>query len=277
MEGFCIDSAGVTMIFMSWASNRRFLYIAGIVIFFAIIIGGPLWYKIYNIPETCHDGIQNHGETNIDKGGPCLILDERVLLPTSVAWARAMLVADGKYNAVAYIQNPNKNAGVTSAQYDFKFYDADHVLLAERKGTTFIMPGGITPIFESDIQTGNAIVAHTSFEFTNKPFTWKLMHSTVSDVLADGVLVAATDSGGTKLTATARNTSVSRNSNLTFVAVAFDTIGNAMNASATTLSVLDGSGSAPLTFTWPKSFPLVVGSTDVLPLKAPVEDANAER
>jgi hypothetical protein len=261
---------------MSWASNRRFLYITGIIIFFAIVIGGPLVYKYENIPLTCHDGIQNQGETTIDRGGPCLILDERSILPYSVEWARALYVRDGTYNAVAYIQNPNKSAGVVKADYDFRFYDADHVLLAERKGETYIMPAGITPIFEADIQTGNGVVAHTSFEFTNKPLVWEKMHSSVSSILVDGMLVSNVDST-TKLSAIAHNTDVSKNSNISFVAVVFDTIGNAMSASATSVPTLAGSSAVSLGFTWPKAFPLLVGSTDVLPLKAPIEDAAAQR
>ncbi|MDB5187787.1 MAG: hypothetical protein JWO50_307 [Candidatus Kaiserbacteria bacterium] len=261
---------------MSWASQRRFLYITGIIIFFAIVIGGPVLYKYENIPLTCHDGIQNQGETNIDRGGPCLILDERALLPYSIEWARALYVRDGTYNAVAYIQNPNKSAGVAKADYDFRFYDENHILLAERTGEAYIMPGGVTPIMEADIQTGNRIVAHTTFAFTNKPLIWEKMHSTVSLILVDGMLVSTVDSG-TKLSAIAHNTSVSKNSDVSFVAVIFDTVGNAMSASATTVATFNGSSAVNLGFTWPKAFPLVVGSTDVLPLKAPAEDTTAQR
>lgn len=261
---------------MSWASRRRLLYLTGVILFFALIIGGPIVYKIANIKETCHDGIINHGETAVDRGGPCLLLDENALLPTSVVWARALPVRNGSYNAVAYIQNSNKQAGVLHAQYVFRLYDDGHVLLAERKGETYIMPAGITPIFEPHIDTGNRAVARTSFEFTNKPLQWEWMHSTISSVAVSGMLLTNTDTNP-QLIAHASNITVSRIRDISFVAVVFDTIGNALSASATTLASIDGSGRAELSFRWPNPFPLVVGSTDVLPLKAPVEDTTAER
>ncbi|HUO50500.1 MAG TPA: hypothetical protein VMU25_02990, partial [Candidatus Paceibacterota bacterium] len=74
---------------MSWAARRRILYIFGVIVFFAIVVGGPIAYHVLTIPLTCHDGIQNQGETSIDHGGPCLMLDENALEPSAVLWTRA--------------------------------------------------------------------------------------------------------------------------------------------------------------------------------------------
>ena len=261
---------------MSWASYRRILYLTGVILFFVIIIGGPIAYKILNIPQTCHDGILNHGETNIDRGGPCLLLDERTLVTPSIVWARALVVREGSYNAVAYIQNPNKVAGVETAQYVFRLYDSNHILLAERKGETYIMPAGITPIFEGAIETGKRAVAHTTFEFTNTPLVWKWMHSTIGSIAMSGILLENKEVVP-QLSAVAYNSDVSSITGISFVAVVFDTIGNAMSASATTLPTIGGLERTTLRFTWPTPFQLVVGSTDVLPKKTPLVDREAEQ
>src|SRR3989344_9091289 len=165
---------------MSWASRRRFGYGAWILLFFVVIIGVPtiIWL---NKPPTCFDGKHNQGEIDIDKGGPCQLLDERTLTPHAVVWTRGFEVRHGLYSAVAYIENPNAEAGVQKVEYRFGLYDERNVLVAERGGETFIMPGGITPVFEGAIDTGNRVVVRTYLEFT-EPLVWERMNS-FSDAL----------------------------------------------------------------------------------------------
>ena len=261
---------------MSWAAERRAIYLTGILVFFAVVIGGPLAYKILTIAPTCHDGIQNHGETAIDRGGPCLLLNEADLLPYSVIWARAFAVRDGSYTAVAYIENPNKEAGVEEADYTFRLYDDQQIILAQRQGKTYIMPGGVTPIFETHLDTGQRTVVHTTFEFTNKPFVWEKMHPATDQVSVSSMLMSNTDSVPL-LKAVVTNNSAIDSPDLSFVAVVFDTVGNAMNASATQVPAISGYAHKDISFSWPVPFALVVGSTDILPLAEPIIDAVAER
>ena len=261
---------------MSWAAERRAIYVTGILIFFAVVIGGPIAYKILTIAPTCHDGIQNHGETAIDRGGPCLLQNEADLLPYSIMWARSFAVRDGSYTAVAYIENPNKEAGVEEADYVFRLYDDQQVILAERKGKTYIMPGGVTPIFEAHLNTGQRTVVHTTFEFTNKPFVWEKMHPTNSQIAVSGTLMSNADTIPL-LKATVANNSADNSPDLSFVAVVFDTVGNAMNASATHIPTIAGYAHKDISFSWPSPFALVVGSIDIVSLSEPLLDATAER
>ena len=163
---------------MSWASRRRTLYTLGVFFFFAIVIGVPTAILLYE-PSTRFDGKQNQEETAIDKGGPCLLLDERTLSPHATLWSRAFLVRGGLYGAPAYIQNPTRGAGVRAVCYRFGLYDERNILVAERVGKTYIMPGGITPVFEGAINTGNRTVARTYFEFPS-PLVWERMVNTAS-------------------------------------------------------------------------------------------------
>src|SRR5688500_12187120 len=131
---------------MSWAGRRRIIYLTGTILFFVVVIGGPITYKILSVKPTCFDGKQNGGETAPDKGGSCLVLVEGRITPYGVMWARSFEVRNGAFDAVGYIENPNPSAGVERAQYHMGLYDSQNILVAERTGTTYIMPGGITPV-----------------------------------------------------------------------------------------------------------------------------------
>jgi hypothetical protein len=254
-------------LYMSWASRRRTTYLAGVTLFFIVVFGGPLAYWYFSIPPTCSDGLQNQKETGIDTGGPCPLLDARTLQPHATLWTRSFRVRDGSYNAAAYIQNPNKDAGVRRVRYRFGFYDAQNVLVAEREGVTFIMPGSITPVLEPRIQTGNRIVARTYFEFIDR-LVWEKMTNTALVIAVNNKEISSTDTMP-RLSAIVNNSSVADVVGPSFVAVVFDPAGNAFAASATTLDRLNAGASVPVTFSWPDPFPVQVGRIDIIPLVAP--------
>ena len=252
---------------MSWASRRRTSYTVGVIIFFAVVIGGPLTYWYFSIPPTCSDGIRNQGETSADKGGPCFVLDEDSLQQYALLWARSFRVRDGSYNAVAYIQNPNKEAGVRAARYRFGLYDSQNVLVAEREGTMYIMPGATTPVIEARINAGNRIVAHTYFEFT-APFTWERMKNNATTISVNNKNISNI-AEAPRLSALAQNNSVVAQTDISFVAVIFDPAGNAFAASATSLERLNAGESSEIVFTWPDPFAIQPSRLDVVPLVAP--------
>jgi hypothetical protein len=239
----------------------------GAGLFFLVVIGGPLSYWYFSIPPTCSDGIQNQDETAIDRGGPCLVLDERALQPQATLWTRSFRVRDGSYNAAAYVYNPNAEAGVERAHYRFGLYDAENILVAEREGTTFIVPGAVTPILESRIDTGNRIVSHTYFEFTNT-FIWERMTNTAL-VLAVNNKEISNAEVMPRLSANVENRSVADVINPSFIAVIFDPAGNAFAASATALPRIAPGATAPIVFSWHDPFLVQVGRIDVMPLVAP--------
>ena len=252
---------------MSWAARRRAAYIIGILLFFGVVIGVPLAFSLYRSPS-CTDGKQNQNETDIDKGGSCPLLDERYLSPESVLWSRSFLVRGGNYSAVAYVENPNKEAGVRSVSYRFGLYDSNNILVAERRGTTFIMPDGITPVFEGAIDTGNRAVARTYFEFTG-PLVRERMMNAAGVLSINNKAVSSADSAP-RLSATVTNTSVAAVVNPSFVAVISDAAGNAFAASATTLARLSPGARGQLIFTWPDRFTSAVGRVDIIALMPPL-------
>jgi len=252
---------------MSWSSRRRASYTFGLILFFGLLFGAPLAYWYLSIPTSCNDGIQNQRETAPDKGGPCRLIDERTLSPHAILWTRAFPVRDGSYGVIAYVENPNENAGVLLTPYRFKLYDDRNILVAEREGAGFIMPGTVTPIFEGAIDTGSRKVARAYLEFI-APLVWERLRDTTSPIKVMSKQV--TDVNTTpRLIATIQNTSVADLRNLQFTAVVFDTAGNAFAGSSTEVPLLNDGERMDIVFTWPDRFEYVAGRIDVLPVLTP--------
>ena len=253
---------------MSWASRRRFLYLTGVIVFFAVIITVPLVSYLHQ-PTTCFDTIQNQGETAPDKGGPCQLLDERALIPHAIQWARGFPVRDGTWSAVAYVENPNNEAGILKAPYRFRLYDDRNVLVAEHEGVSYIMPGSITPVYEGGFDTGNRVASRTFFEFT-APLVWERLADTSRALVITGKTITDLDTMP-RVSATAENTAVSEARDVEFVATVFDTAGNAIASSRTVIPLMKASERVPLVFTWPDPLQRAVGRVDILPRRTPIK------
>lgn len=241
------------------------MYLSTIGLIFGVpmVIVLAVWF--YE-PSTCFDGLQNQGETAVDRGGPCQLLDERRLIPHALLWTRSLPSRPGFYNAVAYIENPNPRAAVRSVPYRFRLYDTDNVLVAEREGESGILPGAITPIFEGSIETRNRTVARTFFEFTG-PLVWERSRSEAAFITVSNTQLSPQEA---RVTAEARNRSVSDMFDVAFVAVLFDTRGNAIATSRTIVPVLPAGETEQLTFTWTEPFGIAqVARIDVLPVLEP--------
>ena len=251
---------------MSWASRRRTVYAGGVVLFFAVVVGVPLAFFLYQAP-TCFDGKQNQGETGIDLGGPCQALNSEELQPEVVMWARAFKVRSGEYAAIAYIQNPNRNAAAVKVPYHFSFYDSSNVIVAERSGVVTIMPGGITPVYEGQLMTGNRNISRTFFEFTDSVHWLRAGNPTAA--LMTGDVKTNITTTAASVSANIRNTDITKRDNVTVIAVAFDNLGNAFAASRTFIESLAGDESRRIVFTWPEGFPEPPVRTDIIPVMMP--------
>ena len=252
---------------MSWASRRRTVYASSVIGFFLVVFGIPFAIWWYESPS-CFDGKQNQEETVVDKGGPCVLLDERTLSPYTVLWSRAFLARSGTYSAVAYVENPNAGAGLRTVGYRFRLYDERNIVIAEREGVTFLMPGGITPVFEGGIETGKRVATRTFFEFA-EPFIWERLSDMAGIFSIRNKTVSSIESTP-RVTAQVKNSSVEVVLNVAFVAVVFDTAGNAIAASHTTVPRLAGGEEQEIVFSWNNPLSKVVGRIDILPLAPPV-------
>jgi hypothetical protein len=220
-----------------------------------------------NKAPTCFDGKQNGTEMGVDCGGSCARACTTQVDQVSVLWSRAFEVVPGRYNAVAYLENHNVNTAVDKISYRFRFADKDNVYIGKREGETSIPPSGKFAVFEPAIDFGNSIPVYTTFEFTENP-DWITVPAEKVDQLK--VLVSniklQNENTSPVLSAVATNESLFQIPEVSFVAILYDALGNAVDVSHTYLDVMDGGQSSNLNFTWPKPFTGTVVAEEIIPI-----------
>ncbi|PCI30559.1 hypothetical protein COB52_01525 [Candidatus Kaiserbacteria bacterium] len=249
-----------------WARRRQTMYAGGIFLFLFFTITPYILITSYDKP-TCFDGKKNQGEVSVDLGGPCTLLDESTVIPHTILWARTFEVRDGFYNAVAYIENPNQEAGVKDAVYQFKFYDAQNVIIGERFGRVSVPPGKVFPIFESRIDTGKRIPVRTFFSFVND-FAWEKMQDSARGITINNTRISNANTSP-RIDADVRNNLFESRKNIVFIATIFDSNGNAIASSRTLVERLKADEKKTIAFTWPEGFSSDIARIDIVPLAIP--------
>ena len=251
---------------MTWAFRRQLFYV-GILLIFVFIFGFLIIYPKLNKAPTCIDVKQNGDETGIDCGGSCPLACTFQVDQISVLWSRIFKVVDGRYNAVAYLENHNKNTAIFKIGYRFRFADKDNVYIGKREGTTYVPPSGKFAIFEPAIDIGNSIPVYTSFEFTEMPVWIQVPQEKIDQlkVLVSDIKLE-NETTSPKLSAILKNTSLFQIPEVNIVTILYDEEGNAVNSSRTYLDVLFGEESKEITFTWPEPFLKSVISKEIIPI-----------
>lgn len=237
---------------VSWSLKRRFVYSTSVLSVIAVLLGWWIFVATYQ-PPTCFDGKQNSDEAGIDCGGGCRYLCPFQVSEPVVLFSRSFEVTPGVYNAIAYVNNPNVNIGISSIGYTFKLYDKNNTLIAERKGTTFITAGKVSPIFEGSIVANGQIPTRTVFEL-DKSNKWTYVASNQGDPFIVTNTTLDQDKTTPRVSATLKNTTVDDYKNLEVVVVIFNALKNAIATSRTFVDDIKGKSSVPVVFTWPKPF-----------------------
>jgi Mg-chelatase subunit ChlD len=240
---------------MNWSTRRQFLYLSATFAFLFVVIYG-LFLAFWYTPPTCTDGKKNGDEIGVDCGGSCTIVCPTQTIDPIVRWARTLRVAKGAYNSVALIENPNISSAVAGISYIFRIYDEDGILIAERKGVTFIPPNSVFAVFEGGISTGEKIPTRTTFEFTG-PLVWT--KQTAQNVLSTSQKTLNNEDSSPRLDATITNTSFTSVDNSEAVAIVSSGDGNAIGVSRTFIDHLDAQAQKNVVFTWPEPFETGVG------------------
>lgn len=247
---------------MSWAQRRKATYMSGILALFLLII---LFFLIsyFNKPETCTDKKQNQGEVGIDCGGPCTNLCRAEYSDPNVLWTRwSKVLGSGVYNLLAYIENPNIEAGAYDVPYRFKVYDKDNVLLFERSGKAYIPPSKNSAIFEDNIGINDKIPARISFEFS-KNTVWQKMSGAELGISTLSKQLSKEDSKP-RVDVVIKNKTLKPIENIEFIAVLYDVDDNAVAFSKTVLDVLGKDSTENITFTWPEPFSKKIYKTEII-------------
>lgn len=251
---------------MNWAFRRQLFY-ASIAVAIVGFFGFIIIYPYFNKVPTCMDGKQNGTETGVDCGGSCQKACTFQVDQVSILWSRAFKVVDGRYNAVAYLENHNPNTAIDKIKYKFRFADKDNVFIGKREGETFVPPGGKFVVFEPAIDVGNSIPIYTTFEFTETPVWITVPKALITQVRVSVVGIRLeNETTIPKLFATIKNNSLFRIPEVSFMVILYDEFGNAINASRTYLDVLLKEETKNISFTWPLPITTKVVSKEIIPM-----------
>ena len=251
---------------MTWALRRQILYILILVIFFGGIIFSVIYPKV-NKPPTCSDNKQNGTETGVDCGGGCVKACLNQVDELSVIWSRVFKIVPGRYNAVAYLVNHNKNTAVSKLSYRFRFADENNLYIGKRDGSTYIPPTGNFAVFEPAIDLGTSTPVYVTFEFTQVPewiFVTQEKIDQIKLVISNTNLV--NQESAPKLSATIKNNSLFTISDVNLIAILYDESHNAVSASRTYLDVLNSEETKDINFTWPEAFTNKVVAKEIIPI-----------
>ncbi len=251
---------------MTWALKRQIFYVLVLILFFTGA-GFLIVYPNLTKAPTCTDNTQNGDEVGVDCGGVCAKACISQVDNVSVLWSRAFKIVPGRYNAVAYLLNHNKNTAVGKINYRFRFADKNNIYIGKRDGSTSIPPSGNFAIFEPAIDVGSSIPVYVTFEFTEAP-NWTF----VSEEKINQVKILLYDinlEGGDtspRLSATLKNNSLFTIPEVNIVAILYDASGNTVSASRTYLDVLNPEETTQLNFTWPEPFANKVVQEEIIPM-----------
>lgn len=249
---------------MSWAGRRQFNIFFGLL----VLVLGVAFLIIYpriNKPPSCMDGKQNASERGIDCGGGCERFCEFETIPLIVKWQRVLPVTDSIWNAVAYIENQNRTAGIKKINYEFRFYDKDRTFILAKEGTTFIEPNKGSAIFEGQLQMGEATPVYTTFTFTSPQIWYQTDPRFFDMVYALSAQDLSTPETKPRFQATIKNTSPKQTIlNLDHIVILYDQDDVAVGFSKTITTTLAPKEEDTLFFTWQNPFARIPFRNEVI-------------
>ncbi len=250
-------SSGLTcgiVLYMSWASQRQFniLSIMGIILLGVFVV---ILIPLVNKKPTCFDTKKNGTEFGVDCGGECSLQCKEFTQDPVIKWQRSYEIVPGFYNAVAYIENQNFQAGVKEVAYKFKLYDQNRVLIVEKSGSTFIEPNKGMVVFEQQIPVGNTIPTYTTFEL-QEAVSWHKTDTRYDDMVIEvSEQLFNTDDIKPRFSAMLRNASqVFSISKIDVYVLAYDAEGNVVQVGKTVIPKLNPREKKQIFIVWQKVF-----------------------
>lgn len=248
-----------------WAVWRRTLYST---VFFLLLAGGvTTWYatQVYEAP-TCFDNLHNGTETGVDCGGGCTRICAADIIPPEIVWAQSFEIADGQYNAVAYINNRNQTAGTPQLSYTFELL-SDGDVVASRGGSTLLAPNTTYPLFEGRIAVPSDVtVTDTRLTIDPSP-TWLPATVAYNQFRSLDIDLVGADIRP-RLNVEMENTALTNADNVEVVATIFNAAGQPVTTSQTVIESIAGRSTKDIVFTWPRPIAKTVKSciipTDVV-------------
>ncbi|KKU80970.1 MAG: hypothetical protein UY07_C0028G0003 [Parcubacteria group bacterium GW2011_GWA1_47_8] len=238
---------------MEWSKKRRIIY-GGVVAVIIVSLLTFAGYQFLHKTPTCFDNKQNGTEAGVDCGGACSLQCSSQIEPLRVAWAKSFVIAPGRYDIGAYVENPNPSAGTKDAPFVFKMMDDTGNLLAEYKGMTDIVPQSTFFLFAGDISiVGDPKKVEVEFN-GGSPMRWVKAKAAPSTVITKNQALKNVDTKP-RFDATLLNTDlVNETPRLTVGAIIYDAKRNPIAISSTYAEGLSPGGQENVFFTWLKQF-----------------------
>ncbi len=184
----------------------------------------------------------------------------------SVLWSRAFKVVNGRYNAVAYLENQNDAAVVKKINYRFRFADKDNLYIGQREGSTFVPAGGRFAVFEPGVNVGNSIPVYTTFEFTEAPIWLAVEKELLNTVkVFPSNIVLENEGTNPTLSVNIKNNSFYIVPQVNVVAILYDENGNALSASRSVVDELAPEEERGVFFTWPEPWEGTTVTKEIIP------------
>ncbi len=142
------------------AAQRLAKRIVILIIFLLIITSIVFLIKVFSAPkETCTDGIKNQNEEDIDCGGVCQACQKIEAQDLVIGEKNFVETGGGIVDVFAVLENPNQRYGGNNIRYKFILKSPEGNEIAQREGTSFILPGETKYIIENNFdlrqETGN--------------------------------------------------------------------------------------------------------------------------
>lgn len=246
--------------FRWWAFWRRFQYGGGLFSIL-LLIGVGVYYNYIYQPPGCFDGEQNGDERGVDCGGSCVRICAADVTQPYIQWVEAFKIVDGQYNALAYIENRNKQASTPELGYTFTFYDETGGVITERSGNTILPPDSVYPVFEGRVMTSGKAVDRIEMTLS-EPELWLPATIGRDQFQSEAVDLIGADIRP-RLTAEIENKELTEAQNVEIVATIFDRDDNPLTASQTYIDIFAPRSTETIVFTWPEPIAKTLRSCDV--------------
>lgn len=238
---------------MEWAIKRKILYV-GILVGVLVLLGAYPTYRTLFPQPTCFDNKQNGNELGVDCGGTCTLYCASQVKPVRVVWAKAFPFAPDHYDVGAYIENPNTDAGIKSARYTVRIFDATGQLIGERVGAIEISPRAPTFLFEGNF-TLTTPPAKVEVMFDNAYLSNMVTARQHSSVLVTKNQRLKQITTSPRFEAVLVNTDpLNAVSSISLGAIIFDASRNPIAISRTIVDEIEKDGEQQIFFTWPNRF-----------------------
>jgi hypothetical protein len=254
---------------MTWGQHRKFVIIASIVAVFLAVSAVTLIATLHHTPS-CNDNIQNQGEAGVDCGGPCAYLCTTQVKAPVTLFARAITSEPGRTDVVALVQNQNNTAAAKSAPYIITLYSGDGSVLKTIQSKIDLPPAGTSQgkvaIFYPGALTAGQQVSNVSVTFNQSQTNWYSLYTDPRIVPSAGDFILTATDTAPRLTATLTNTSPKDLSNVYVVGIVYDTAGNVLAASQTSVLTIPADGNTQAVLTWNAPFAATAGRIEVIPV-----------